>query len=66
MTSHTPRLGRGADDRPRALAGLGRIRSRRLVFDSGLVSLDDPRIVALHEGYDDLTKIFELRPLSPA
>ena len=31
--------------------GLG---GRKLVFDSGLVALDDPRITAVHEGYDDL------------
>jgi hypothetical protein len=43
---------------------LGRISSRRLVFDSGLVSIDDPRIVAIHQGYDDLVKIFE-RPATP-
>lgn len=65
MTSETsPRRGRGEDD-IRALAALGRFGSRRLVFDSGLVSLDDPRIVALHEGYDDLAKIYDRRA-SPA
>jgi len=37
---------------------LGHIQSTTLVFDSGLVR-DDPRIVALHEGYDDLVKIFD-------
>ena len=62
MTSHTsPRAG-DADDSVRSLAHLGRFGSRRLVFDSGLVSLDDPRIVALHVGYDDLAKIFDRRP----
>lgn len=35
---------------------------RNVVFDSGLVALDDPRLVALHEGYDDLVKVFERRP----
>ena len=59
MTSHTPARA-GADDGARILAKLGYLGSRRLVFDSGLVSLDDPRIIALHEGYDDLTKLFEL------
>ena len=29
--------------------------SRRLVFHSGVVSLDDPRITALPETYDGLT-----------
>ncbi len=62
MTSHTSPPGARADDTARLLAKLGRCGSRRLVFDSGLVSLDDPRIVALHEGYDDLTKLFERRP----
>jgi hypothetical protein len=33
---------------------LGRVASGRLVFDSGLVSLDDPRITPLREGYDEL------------
>jgi hypothetical protein len=64
MTSQTP-AGAGADVGARILAKLGRVGSRRLVFDSGLVSLDDPRIVALHEGYDDLTKLFE-RPTRTA
>ncbi|HEY1414958.1 MAG TPA: hypothetical protein VGF42_03640 [Caulobacteraceae bacterium] len=60
MTSQTPARGAGADEGARILAKLGRVGSRRLVFDSGLVSLDDPRIVALHDGYDDLTKVFDL------
>lgn len=58
MTSQTPARA-GADVGARILDKLGRVGSRRLVFDSGLVSLDDPRIIALHEGYDDLTKVFE-------
>ncbi len=33
--------------------------SQRVVFDSGLLALDDPRLTAIHEGYDDLTKVFE-------
>jgi hypothetical protein len=62
MTSKTsPKTGR-ADESVGGLAALGRFGSRRLVFDSGLVSLDDPRIVALHVGYDDLTKLFNRRP----
>jgi len=43
----------------RAHARLGHFQSRNLVFDSGLVRIDDPRIVAMHEGYDDLVKIFD-------
>jgi len=30
-----------------------------VVFHSGLLELDDPRLSAIHEGYDDLTKVFE-------
>jgi len=45
---------------PPDLKALG---SRNLVFDSGLVPIDDPRIIALHAGYDDLVKIFE-RPVA--
>jgi hypothetical protein len=30
-----------------------------VVFDSGLIALDDPRLTAVHEGYDDLLKVFE-------
>ena len=43
---------------PLALVDERLIESRRLVFNSGLVSIDDPGIVALHEGYDDLVKVF--------
>ena len=35
--------------------------SARLVFHSGLVSLDDPRIVPLREGYDEIIERL-LRP----
>jgi hypothetical protein len=56
MTSQNPLWASG--DAVRALTRLGRIGSRRLVFDSGLISLDDPGIVALPESYDDLTRIF--------
>jgi hypothetical protein len=37
----------------------GHRTSHRVVFDSGLLALDDPTLTALHEGYDDLTKVFE-------
>jgi hypothetical protein len=40
---------------------LGRVASGRLVFHSGLVSLDDPRIIPLREGYDELIERL-LRP----
>jgi hypothetical protein len=64
MTSRSPRGGktRSAGGNIKDLAGLGRATSRKLVFDSGLVSMDDPRIVAMHEGYDDLVKLFD-RPV---
>jgi hypothetical protein len=44
---------------------LGRLASGRLVFHSGLVSLDDPRITLLCEGYDELVGRL-LRPLAQA
>jgi len=61
MTSRSPRGGksRSAGGHIKDLAVLGRVGSRKLVFDSGLVSIDDPRIVAMHEGYDDLVKLFD-------
>jgi len=61
MTSRSPRGGRSrsAGGNMKDLAGLGRVGSRKLVFDSGLVSIDDPGIVAMREGYDDLVKLFE-------
>ena len=33
----------------------------RVVFDSGLVAVDDPRVIAVHAGYDDLVKVFAAR-----
>jgi hypothetical protein len=30
-----------------------------VVFDSGLIALDDPGLTAVPEGYDDLAKVFE-------
>jgi hypothetical protein len=39
----------------------------RLVFDSGLVSLDDPRITPLREGYEDLAlRLFRSANGAPA
>ena len=57
MTSQTPdwATSGGAP----ALNRLGRVGSQRLVFDSGLVSLDDPGIVALPDSYDDLARMFQ-------
>ena len=42
-------------------AASGRVASGRLVFHSGLVSLDDPRITPLRESYDELVERL-LRP----
>jgi hypothetical protein len=48
---------------PAAFGALADLRSfglagGNLVFDSGLVAITDPRITAMHEGYDDLVKVF--------
>jgi hypothetical protein len=42
-----------------------RVASGRLVFHSGLVSLDDPRITPLRESYDELVEQL-LRPSAEA
>jgi hypothetical protein len=49
---------------PKGVSGdFGRVASGRLVFHSGLVSLDDPRITPVREGYDELIARL-LRPSS--
>jgi hypothetical protein len=50
---------RAAPSKLTDLAKFGRVGSSKLVFDSGLVSIDDPGIMAVHEGYDDLVKAFD-------